>query len=66
MAEALIGKALQQMGTEPKLLRPADIEQLSVKLEPALKPFVGNEKAQRLASALRVLVGGTVGTTYHE
>jgi hypothetical protein len=62
-AETLIQRALQQMGTDRKALQPSDIAQMSVKLEPALKPFVGDDKAQRLASALRVLVGGAVGAT---
>jgi hypothetical protein len=62
MAKTLIGNALQEMGADPKTLKRSDIEQLSLKLEPALRPFVGGDKAERLASALRVLVGGTVGT----
>ena len=63
MAEALIGRALREMGTDPQSLKRADIEPLSVRLEPALTPFVGGDKARRLASALRVLVGGTLGST---
>ena len=61
MAEGLIERTLQEMGTDRKSLKPADIAQLSAKLEPALRPFVGNDKAHRLASALRVLVAGSVG-----
>lgn len=63
MAEALIGRALREMGTDPQALKRADIEHLSAKLEPALIPFVGGDKARKLASALRVLVGGTLGST---
>jgi hypothetical protein len=65
-AEALIQRALQQMGTERQALKPGDIAELSVKLEPALKPFVGGDKAHRLASALRVLVGGSVGAANND
>jgi hypothetical protein len=62
MAEALIGRALREIGTDPQALKKDDIERLSLKLEPALTPFVGGEKARRLASALRVLVGGTLAS----
>ena len=63
MAETLICRALLEMGTDPQTLTRDDIEPLSLRLEPALTPFVGGDKARRLASALRVLVGGTVGNT---
>jgi hypothetical protein len=63
MAETLICRALLEMGTDPQTLTRDDIEPLSLRLEPALTPFVGGDKARRLASALRVLVRGTVGNT---
>lgn len=58
MAETLMKKALEQIGRTPDTLMRTDIPKLAESLEPALSEFVGNEKAGKLVSALRVLVGG--------
>ena len=63
MAETLINQALQQLRLGVDDVAQGDIPALALKLEPALRQFVGDEKAQRLASALRVLVGGIASTT---
>jgi hypothetical protein len=60
MAEKLIAKGLEFLRIEPSALAPTDIPRLAMVLEPSLRDFVGNEKARRLAAALRVLVGGGV------
>jgi hypothetical protein len=60
VAETIINQAIEQIGRSPSLLTEADIPGLSVKVKPALAKFVGEEKAERLTSALRVLVGGMV------
>jgi hypothetical protein len=62
MAETLINQAMDHIGVTPLTLTRKDIVKLSVQIEPALRPFVGIDKAQRLASALRVLVGGVAST----
>jgi hypothetical protein len=62
MAETLIHQAMSHIGLTPATLTRGDIVKLSVQIEPALRPFVGIDKAQRLASALRVLVGGVAST----
>jgi hypothetical protein len=61
MAETLVGNALQKIGSTPESLVHSDISRLATALEPALCEFVGNDKAKKLASALRVLVGGMSG-----
>ena len=63
MAETLVRQALGRIGSADSTLAKDDIVRLAASLEPALKPFVGDDKAQRLASALRVLVGGVIGAT---
>jgi len=60
VAETIIHQGIQQMGASPTTLTEADIPGLSIKVKPALEKFVGEEKAERLTSALRVLVGGMV------
>jgi hypothetical protein len=63
MAETLINQSLEQLGIKGTDILQSDIPALSTRLEVALRPFVGDEKAQRLASALRVLVGGIASTS---
>ena len=58
MAETLVRKAVFLIGVTPATLKQDDVPRLSSALEPTLREFVGNEKAARLASALRVMVGG--------
>lgn len=60
MAEKLVENALRQIGVTPQTLNTSDIALLSIQLLRSLSPFVGEDKAERLTSALRVLVGGTV------
>ena len=59
-AETLISQAIDKIGRTRADLTPSDIPPLAVSLKPALSNFVGDEKAERLTSALRVLVGGVV------
>jgi hypothetical protein len=61
MAETLVSNALQKIGATRQSLVQSDISRLATALEPALCEFVGGEKAKKLASALRVLVGGVTG-----
>ncbi|HEY7544390.1 MAG TPA: hypothetical protein VID27_05890 [Blastocatellia bacterium] len=61
MAETLVSNALQKIGSTPQSLIQSDISRLATTLEPALCEFVGSDKAKKLASALRVLVGGISG-----
>jgi hypothetical protein len=63
MAETLVNQAMTHIGVTPLTLTRSDIVKLSVQIEPTLRPFVGIEKSQRLASALRVLVGGVASTS---
>jgi hypothetical protein len=63
MAETLIHQAMERIGVTEGTLRRTDFVRLSAHIEPALQPFVGQDKAQRLASALRVLVGGIASTS---
>jgi len=58
MAETLVGKAVAQIGATPESLTKQDIAKLAGVLEPSLREFLGSEKARKLSSALRVLVGG--------
>jgi hypothetical protein len=59
-AEAMILHAVGEANLSVQTLTPADIPRIAQLVEPALRPFVGDEQAHRLASALRVLVGGVV------
>ncbi|MGH9823955.1 MAG: hypothetical protein ACREDR_11970, partial [Blastocatellia bacterium] len=61
MAETLVKNAVQQIGSTPQMLVKDDIKRLASALEPNLSEFVGNDKAAKLTSALRVLVGGIAG-----
>jgi hypothetical protein len=61
MAETLIDKAVKQIRSSPQTITKNEIKPLAHALEPSLAEFVGNEKAARLTSALRVLVGGITG-----
>lgn len=63
MAETLINQAMDHIGVTSLTVTRNDIVKLSVNIEPALRPFVGLDKAQRLASALRVLVGGVLSSS---
>ena len=58
MAETMVKKAVFLIGATPATLKQEDVPRLSTTLESALREFVGNEKAARLAAALRVMVGG--------
>jgi hypothetical protein len=60
MAEKLVNQAMGQIGVEPAALTQSNIASLADAIEPALQPFIGHEKARRLAAALRVLVGGVL------
>jgi len=60
MAENLVDAALKQIRVPHDNLNTSDIQPLSAQLRRGLSPFVGDEKAERLTSALRVLVGGVV------
>lgn len=60
MAENLVDNALKAIHVPAEKLNTSDIALLSMQLLPALSPFVGEDKAEKLTSALRVLVGGTV------
>jgi hypothetical protein len=62
MAETLVKKAVTQIGCTPQRLVKDDIKRLAGAIEPSLSEFVGIDKAARLTSALRVLVGGIAGT----
>ena len=59
-AETLISQAIDRIGCTRADLTPSDIPPLAVSLKPALSTFVGDEKAERLTAALRVLVGGVL------
>jgi len=61
MAETLVNNAVKQVGTTPEMLAKDDVKRLSVALEGPLSELVGRDKATKLTSALRVLVGGVVG-----
>jgi hypothetical protein len=61
MAQTLLNNALKQIGSTPQKLVKDDIKRLSSVLEGPLSEFVGKDKAGKLTSALRVLVGGTAG-----
>jgi hypothetical protein len=61
VAEKLVMRGLEFLRVAPDSLVSADIPRLATVLEPSLRDFLGNEKAKRLASALRVLVGGAFG-----
>ena len=63
MAETLINQAMDRIGVTASTVTRNDMVRLSAHVEPALQPFVGLYKAQRLASALRVLVGGIASTS---
>lgn len=63
MAETLINQAMEHIGVTSLTVTRNDFVKLSVSIEPALRPFVGLDKAQRLASALRVLVGGVLSNS---
>jgi hypothetical protein len=62
MAETLVNKAVIRIGCTPQRLVKDDIKRLAGAIEPSLSEFVGIDKAAKLTSALRVLVGGTSGT----
>ena len=59
-AQAMIENAMLQAGLSVATMSPGDMASVAARVEPALRPFVGGEQARRLASALRVLVGGLV------
>jgi hypothetical protein len=61
MAETLVRNAVKKIGSTPERLTKQDIKRLAAVLEPSLSEFVGNDKATKLTSALRVLVGGISG-----
>jgi hypothetical protein len=61
MAENLLRNAAHQIGSSPESLIREDIRPLAGALQPNLSEFVGNDKAAKLTSALRVLVGGMAG-----
>lgn len=61
MAETLVRNAVAKIGSTPQMLVKDDIKRLAGVLEPNLSEFVGNDKAAKLTSALRVLVGGMAG-----
>jgi hypothetical protein len=61
MAETLVNNAVERIGSSPEKLVKDDVKRLAGALEPPLSELVGTEKAARLTSALRVLVGGMVG-----
>lgn len=60
MAEVLVKQAIAKIGSSSALLATGDIGRLAATLEPELASLVGADKAQRLASALRVMVGGSL------
>lgn len=60
VAEKLVTRGLEFLRVEATSLAASDIPRLATVLEPSLRDFLGNEKAKRLASALRVLVGGAL------
>ena len=62
MAETLVHNAVTQIGSTPRMLVKDDIRRLAEVLEPNLSEFVGTDKARKLTSALRVLIGGIAGT----
>ena len=59
-AETLISQAIDRIGCTRTGLTASDIPPLAVSLKPTLSNFVGDEKAERLTAALRVLVGGVL------
>jgi hypothetical protein len=59
-AETLISQAINDIGRTRTGLTLSDIPSLAVSLKPGLSNFVGDEKAERLTAALRVLVGGVL------
>jgi len=61
MADTLVKNAIAQIGSTPEKLVKEDFKALSAKLESPLSEFVGSDKAAKLTSALRVLVGGITG-----
>jgi len=61
-AETLISRAIDEIGRTRAGLTASDIPGLALTLKPALSSFVGDEKAERLTSALRVLVGGVLAS----
>jgi hypothetical protein len=61
-AETLVDKAVHLIGCTPQTLVKDDIRRLASAIEPSLSEFVGTDKATKLTSALRVLVGGIAGS----
>ena len=61
-AETLITQAIDKIGRTRAGLTASDIPPLALSLKPALSTFVGDEKAERLTAALRVLVGGVLAS----
>jgi hypothetical protein len=61
MAEALLNNALERIGLTAQRLTKEDVRRLAGEMEPSLSEFVGTEKAAKLTSALRVLLGGAAG-----
>jgi hypothetical protein len=59
-AEKLLDQGIIQLRIDASRLAAGDIPRLALAIEPSLRALVGNEKAQKLASALRVLVGGAI------
>lgn len=59
-AEKLIEQAIIQLSIDASRLAVGDIPRLAGAIEPSLRTLVGNDKARKLASALRVLVGGAI------
>ena len=58
MAAKIVEEGLESLGLQAADLTENNMTQLSGVIERALRSFVGDDKARRLASALRVLVGG--------
>lgn len=59
-AETLISQAIERIGCTRAALTESDISPLAISLKPALSTFVGDQKAEQLTAALRVLVGGVL------
>ena len=58
MAAKIVQEGLASLGLQAADLTVNNMPHLSGVIERALRSFVGDDKARRLASALRVLVGG--------
>ena len=61
MAETLLQNSLEQIGLTSHTFTKEDVKRLAAVMEPSLSEFVGTDKAAKLTSALRVLLGGVAG-----